>query len=200
MSYSAITNGEIDPDSPVTTSLATKFRDNPEAMVLGLAGATRIVDGAIAVGTLTAQRFADGAMTPVKFQNATAGDYDPMVNKFGAEIFTNTTYAKKGVGISMAVPGVYRVTLTLTIYPTGKTPGSTTIYGRIYVDGVATGTERSLSGTDTTQTWSEDITVAAGEEIQIYAKHNGSGSNVARTVALDYVRQAAGTLMLMGGG
>jgi hypothetical protein len=27
--YSAITNGEIDPDSPLTTSLATKWRDNP---------------------------------------------------------------------------------------------------------------------------------------------------------------------------
>ena len=29
--FSAITNGEIDPDSPFTTALATKYRDNPIA-------------------------------------------------------------------------------------------------------------------------------------------------------------------------
>ena len=42
MPYSAISNAEIDPDSPVTTGLMTKMRDNPEAIALGENGATRI--------------------------------------------------------------------------------------------------------------------------------------------------------------
>ncbi len=42
MPYSAISNAEIDPDSPVTTGLMTKMRDNPEAIALGENGATRV--------------------------------------------------------------------------------------------------------------------------------------------------------------
>jgi len=35
MAWGAITNAEIDPDSPITTALKTKFRDNDEALYDG---------------------------------------------------------------------------------------------------------------------------------------------------------------------
>ncbi len=53
MAYVAITNGEIDTDSPLTTGLMTKFRDNPEAIAQGLSGATRIARSALDNNVLT---------------------------------------------------------------------------------------------------------------------------------------------------
>ncbi len=50
MAYVPIANSEIDPDSPITTSLMTKMRDNPEAIAAGLTGAPRIVQGALSSG------------------------------------------------------------------------------------------------------------------------------------------------------
>ena len=41
-SYSAILNSEVDPDSPLTTSLMTRLRDNPIAIAEGASGAPRV--------------------------------------------------------------------------------------------------------------------------------------------------------------
>lgn len=40
--YTAIPNGDIDPESPITTGLMTLLRDNPIAITEGAAGAPRI--------------------------------------------------------------------------------------------------------------------------------------------------------------
>lgn len=53
MAYSAIAGSEIDADSPITAGLMTKLRDNPEAIALGLSGATRIQDAALDTGSAT---------------------------------------------------------------------------------------------------------------------------------------------------
>ena len=42
MAYATITDQEIDPDSPVTTGLVAKLRDNPIAIALANAGAPRV--------------------------------------------------------------------------------------------------------------------------------------------------------------
>jgi hypothetical protein len=67
--------------------------------------------------------------------------------------------------------GIYRVKFTIA----GTRPGEETsiAYGRIYIDGVATGTERSV--TNTSAEFSEDLTltVAGGKQIQLYCKHTG---------------------------
>jgi len=42
--FTAITNGEIDQDSPITTTLMTKYRDNLAATAEGASGAPRIAD------------------------------------------------------------------------------------------------------------------------------------------------------------
>lgn len=49
-SYTAILNGEIDPESPITTSLMTKLRDNPIAIAEGATGAPRTSTRAIHPG------------------------------------------------------------------------------------------------------------------------------------------------------
>ena len=48
-------------------------------------------------------------------------------------------------------------------------------YGRIYIDGVAVGTERSTTGVSYT-TYSESITVVSGEAIQLYAHTTGANT------------------------
>jgi hypothetical protein len=74
---------------------------------------------------------------------------------------TSTTYVKLKEAIVLE-SGVINVAFKLTM-----TGGGGTAFGRIYVNGVAVGTERS---TTTNATYTEDITVKRGDYIQIYAK------------------------------
>ena len=48
MSYVPILDTQLDPDAPLTSQLAYQWRDNPEAIALGLEGATKIQGEAIA--------------------------------------------------------------------------------------------------------------------------------------------------------
>jgi hypothetical protein len=48
-SYTAIANGDIDQDSPVTQPLVTALRDNPIAIIEGATGAPRIRGNSIAI-------------------------------------------------------------------------------------------------------------------------------------------------------
>jgi hypothetical protein len=63
--YTAITDAEIDQDSPLTETLATKWRDNPIAITEGAAGAPRIVAGALDIGTGSASGTSVGGGTVV---------------------------------------------------------------------------------------------------------------------------------------
>lgn len=56
-----------------------------------------------------------------------------------------------------------------------KVSGGGTSYGRIYVNGSAAGTERTDSGGAFTQ-YSENITVTAGDLIQVYTKGDDAGN------------------------
>ena len=50
--YTAIPNGDIDPDSPITTGLMTLMRDNPIAITEGSAGAPNITNAAMAAAVV----------------------------------------------------------------------------------------------------------------------------------------------------
>lgn len=54
MAYSTLSDSQIDADSPLIADTLFKLRDNPEAIALGLSGATRIVDAALDAGAATA--------------------------------------------------------------------------------------------------------------------------------------------------
>ena len=72
---------------------------------------------------------------------------------------------------------------TYTVYFEIKADASTTAFGRIYVDGVAVGTERSTSSTS--YVWYlENITVTAGQLIQLYYKKTGTNSHYAQNFRL----------------
>ena len=57
------------------------------------------------------------------------------------------------------------------------TTGAGTAFGRIYVNGTPTGTERSTAST-TAVTYTEDIAIVYGDLVQIYSKISGAGSAV----------------------
>lgn len=74
-----------------------------------------------------------------------------------------TTGYVKEKDITIQHRGTVRVKFDL------KGTGGDTAYGRIYVNGVAVGTERTTTET-AYQTYSEDIAVLSGDEVQLYIK------------------------------
>lgn len=62
MAYANIPDGDIDADSPGNVSLFTRLRDNPEAIALGLALATRIQTGAYAAASVDQAAVGPGAI------------------------------------------------------------------------------------------------------------------------------------------
>lgn len=67
------------------------------------------------------------------------------------------------VGLSGTVTVSFRLIV-------GDSGGSSTAYGRIYRNGVAVGTERSLTGSNTSATYSENISLSKGDYLQLYIR------------------------------
>lgn len=70
--YTAITDTEIEPEKPVTTSLMNRLRDNPLAIAEGASGAPRIQTAGIDTGAVTQTRLANGAVGQTQLKT-TAG-------------------------------------------------------------------------------------------------------------------------------
>ncbi|EGD46724.1 hypothetical protein Cpap_1262 [Ruminiclostridium papyrosolvens DSM 2782] len=89
---------------------------------------------------------------------------------------TSTAYTKVREITTSLLGGTIRVKFNLS---SGSSSGSITAYGRIYVNGVAVGIERTVNGL-TPITFTEDISIYVGDKIQIYTKSSNSsyGSNV----------------------
>lgn len=87
---------------------------------------------------------------------------------------TDTSYVKKR-DYDMVMAGTYRVTFYLA---TNNASGAA--YGRIYVNDVAVGTERSTTSL-TGVSFIEDFTVSVGDNIQLYI-HGSSGYNCANSI------------------
>lgn len=103
MAYSAIAGSEIDADSPITAGLMTKLRDNPEAIALGLSGATRIVDAALDTGAATS---AGTAWVNLRIAGGAAG----AVGTYAFLMRTTATISSPGdtvAGSSLDYCGVY---------------------------------------------------------------------------------------------
>lgn len=94
--YTAIPAGDVDADSPITTGLITKLRDNPIAITEGSAGAPQIKPGLALDPTVTSDGTqsvaASGTWTP------TAGYY-----QFSATITGGT-----GISNQIFVSGAWR--------------------------------------------------------------------------------------------
>ncbi len=85
-----------------------------------------------------------------------------------------TTYVLSSKGFLFPVGGTIRTRMLVTLASTAYTisPG----FGRIFRNGTAVGTERSTSGANLV--FEEDITVAAGDVLQIGSR-SGGGGNIA---------------------
>lgn len=91
---------------------------------------------------------------------------------------TASTYTKlKEINITKA--GTYKISFDL------KGDG-TTGYARIYVNGVAVGTEQSKSDT-TYSTYSQNITLSANDNVQLYAKGSGVNTVYIRNLNIDAI-------------
>ena len=146
--YIDIPDSDNDPESPLTSSLLVRNRDNPIAITEGSAGAPKIQPAAYADPTATGTLVAIAA-----FHNTTTSE---------------TSYTKV-TEIYAARSGTVNVKFTLTA-------SGGTAYGRIYIDGVAVGTARSTGGS---ATYNEDVTVVAGEYVQLYSKVSSAVNDAA---------------------
>ncbi len=138
--HSPITNAEIDVDSPVTQALLTKYRENPKADF-------------------------EGTGTGVSF--AALADITPgniVLDGMQATRPPSTTYSELE-SFTVYKAGTYRVNLLLLSWSS-----SHTVYARIYRNGTAVGTARSVTGTAGRLEVSEDIAFSVGDTIEIWGR------------------------------
>jgi len=119
--YSAITDSEVDPESPITTSLVTKLRDNPLAIQEGDSTAPKVArfSGLIYLGA-SGQSIPHNALTTISWS---------------AAYYQDKTFWSAVNPTRILVPsGVTRVQITAqTWWPTS--PALRTIRTRIVMDG-----------------------------------------------------------------
>ena len=141
--HSAITNSEIDVDSPVTQALLTKYRENPKADFEG--NGTGVAWAALA--DVAAGNIDIDGMTPRSPQS--------------------TSYAQLELW-NVYKAGTYRITLFLD----GTANG--TLYARIYRNGAAYGTERSVTNTEAS--YSQNLSFSVGDTIEIWGRRSTSSN------------------------
>lgn len=69
------------------------------------------------------------------------------------------------------VSGTYRTQIILRNHNV-----SGTLYGRVYRNGAAYGTERSVTAGNS-GSWTQDLSFTAGDQIQIYVRHTAGGGS-----------------------
>jgi len=169
--YNDIADSDVDPESPGTTTTFTRLRDNPIAITEGSSGAPKIQEAALN----------DEAVTYVKLVNcAYTTDADYGVGSKTNTTHDTTSWAKFG-SITAPVDGYYNARIRLQL---DFALPAYYLYGRVYKDGVAYGTERSVEdGGDTT--WNESLFFSAGERIQLYGRISSASSGLGKTYELN---------------
>lgn len=147
MAYSAITAGEIDQDSPITTGLMTRLRDNPIAIAAGDSGAPRIQTNALDTGVVTGAKIANDTITIANFAAPSASDAYPVA-------FFHSVTINEEASWQVAKSGGYRVSIT----------GHLNARAQVYKNGSLLTTLDSFKPS-TAQTY--DVTLAAGDVFKI---------------------------------
>ena len=92
--YTSIANTEIDPQSPVTSDLFTKLRDNPLAQGEGTTGAPRVLGRALDLGATTGSGASTGAgagTTSVIASDVALDNIDAVLLVGNADVVANAT-------------------------------------------------------------------------------------------------------------
>ena len=166
MAYSTIADSEVDPESAGTTTLFTKLRDNPVEMFAKASGAPVLANDYIVDAMIL-----DGEVGIAKLPTYVAGNYLEGSIAFMSETSlgdVGASYVKR-LELKVTRSGTVKVRVGLR-----ESANTYNIVGKIYVGGVAQGTERAPITTTNWQWWNEDITVSAGDLVQLYVHRGGS--------------------------
>lgn len=105
----------------------------------------------------------------------TAASYQVGGDMAGSFVYHASTLQKVDEG-QIARAGTIRVRIQLTAFSDSKNGNNNTVYGRVYVDGVAKGTQRSVTsnkvGTVESAWFTDDVVVTAGQLVQFYARQS----------------------------
>lgn len=141
--HTDIPDSDIDPESPGTTTLFFRLRDNPKAVWEGDASAPKIAYNALGPPAITAG-------TTYSLTEAAGGSTSAF------------SYAKI-IEWQVSLSGTVNVYFGLSTGSAGDPA-----YAKIYVNGSPVGTERSTTST-TAVYFSENISISDGDLVQIYA-------------------------------
>ncbi len=147
--YITIPDSDIDSDSPITTELLTALRDNVAATMEKVSGAPRL-----ATNYVTADMIASQAVRENLVQNLTYGTGYWLGSAISIASTDSTSYTKI-VEFIAGQSGTIHVQFSIR----ATVPYSAvTVYGRIYRNGAAVGTQRSKTGV-TYVAYSESISI-----------------------------------------
>lgn len=129
--YTAITAGEIDVDSPITTGLMTKIRDNPIAITEGASGAPKIQTAALAAGAVKQGNL---STTDEEDSTSTAAVFTTSAGKYGFTPIAKSTLLVPNDWVALAALDTVLVALIASYqsFLTLSDGGSGfTLYGQI---------------------------------------------------------------------
>lgn len=138
--YRTITDAEVDPDAPLTSSLGYAWRDNPIAIAEGATGAPRITQSAI--------------------MNPTAGTFRTITSPTGSLNAAGTSM--RVVKFSVLTPGTLQVrTVTSNVTTDGCNSPSATIAR------IRNGNSTTIASYSTNGTRNDNVTVQIGDMVVV---------------------------------
>ena len=169
--YTDIPTTDTDVDSPVTQSLMERLVNNPLAIQEGDVTAPRIAHKALA--NVTAGTVINGSnLTNHYAYETTTGIISTSVGTlYGSTAFIANSF-REAESWTATYAGVYRIEFTLFDNYTFLSTA-----GQVYKNGVAFGTLQSI--TSGTTTFSEDLTFAAGDRIEIWVNFRNASATQA---------------------
>lgn len=147
--YRTITDAEVDPDAPLTSSLGYAWRDNPIAIAEGATGAPRITQTAI--------------------MNPTAGTFRTITSVTTAISSGTESGSRNVVKFSVITPGTLRIRTD-----TNVSTGSATVT----VSRIRNGNNTVISTYDSSGTRNDDVSVQIGDMVRVRVVRPFSASSI----------------------
>lgn len=163
--YNPPTDTELGIEKPILSSVNIRLRDMAIAITEGASGAPKIQEAAIDAGVVGIDKLKETVYST---------DIDLVLGKTTGTT-SSTSWTNVGGKIIAQMAGQYNLRAELSMAPTNDY-----MYGRVYVNGAAYGTERSSN--QISAAWNEDLALSEGDKVEIYARHGNGASTVTATV------------------
>lgn len=191
--YTTITDGEIDPESPITTTLMTKMRDNAIAITEGSSGAPKMQTAGITDNAVTADKLAAGIGVTELIESWTPTAVATKEFTWDESIYSSVSMVVDGIAVSTDNAFMY----IRFGYDNGATIVITSNYKRTH------GNTNSGTLTNVTTTLWEIATAignAAGEGASASLEFYGGGNAGRPTPHLKYTSTTKDTAGAYNGG